>query len=75
MQAYRVKVCMKRFVVIEARALHNPEIDFSFESQIERKCLRVSGSCMNVACEAEVCGRFLWVSDTSNKPFEWTGFR
>ena len=22
---------------------------------------------------AEVCGRFLWEGDTSNKPFEWTG--
>ena len=21
--------------------------------------------------EAEVCGRFLWGSDTSNKPLEW----
>jgi hypothetical protein len=28
---------------------------------------------MNVACAAEVCGRFLWECDTSNKPFEWTG--
>jgi|LakMenE18May11ns_1017448.scaffolds.fasta_scaffold9921833_1 hypothetical protein len=28
---------------------------------------------MSVACGAEVCGRFLWGSDTSNKPFEWTG--
>ena len=23
--------------------------------------------------EAEVCGRFLWGSDTLNKPLEWTG--
>jgi len=38
MQAYRVKACIKRFVVIEAQALHNPEIDISFEPQIERKC-------------------------------------
>ena len=38
MQAYRVKVRIKRFVVIEARALYNPDIDFSFEPQIERKC-------------------------------------
>jgi hypothetical protein len=38
MQAYRVKVCINRYVVIEARALHSPDIDFSFEPQIERKC-------------------------------------
>jgi len=29
----------------------------------------------SVAPKAEVCGRFLWGSDTSNKPFEWTGHR
>ena len=28
---------------------------------------------MSVACEADVCGHFLWGSDTSNKPLEWTG--
>jgi hypothetical protein len=28
---------------------------------------------MRVACAAEVCRRYLWEVDTSNKPFEWTG--
>ena len=28
---------------------------------------------MIVGCAAEVCRRFLWEGDTSNKPFEWTG--
>jgi hypothetical protein len=28
---------------------------------------------MSVACAAELCGRFLWECDTSNKPLEWAG--
>jgi hypothetical protein len=28
---------------------------------------------MSTDCAAEVCGRFLWEGDTSNKPFEWSG--
>jgi hypothetical protein len=28
---------------------------------------------MSVVCEAKVCRRYLWVSDFSNTPLEWTG--
>jgi len=28
---------------------------------------------MSAACDADVCGRWLLKSDSSNKPFEWTG--
>jgi len=28
---------------------------------------------MTIACDAEVCGRFLLSGDTSNTPLEWTG--
>ena len=28
---------------------------------------------MSLVCEAKVCRRYLWVSDSSNTPLEWTG--